>query len=145
MLIVSGGWPGGMLKEQSEMSNAINWFEIPAADFGRAVAFYRAILERPVVEMEFQGVPHGMLAADEGAVTGAIIARPVVAGGEPRPGADGPVLYLNAQGAIEAILARVEEAGGKLLTPVTPIAPQGHIAIFLDSEGNRVGLHQPPM
>ena len=127
------------------MSNAINWFEIPAAEFGRAVAFYRTVLEQPVVEREFQGVPHGFLAADEAAVTGAIIARPVVAGGEPRPGESGPVLYLNAAGAIEAILGRVEAAGGKVLTPVTPIGPQGHIALFLDSEGNRIGLHQPPM
>lgn len=126
------------------MSNAINWFEIPAVDFERAVRFYSAILDVEVSKGEFLGVPHGFFPADEGAVTGAIIGGTVVEGGEPRAGAAGTVIYLNAGDQIEAMAGRVAAAGGTLVTPPTPIAPQGMIALFIDSEGNRVGLHQPP-
>jgi uncharacterized protein len=41
-------------------------------------------------------------------------------------------------------VARVEPAGGRLLVAETPIGEQGAIAIFADSEGNRIGLHAPP-
>lgn len=128
------------------MANAINWFEIPAGDFERAVAFYRTVMGWPVPVGEFQGVPHGFFGTGEGgSVAGAIIARPVVEGGDAQAGHAGPVLYLNAGDQIEAIVARVAAAGGQVLAPVTAIAPQGHVAIFRDSEGNRVGLHAPPM
>ncbi len=126
------------------MSNAINWFEIPAADFERAVAFYSAVLGRPVQRREFLGVPHGFFPASPGAATGAIIARQVVAGGEPQAGPGGTLIYLNAGDEIAAMVGRVAAAGGEVLTPPTPIGPQGQIAIFRDSEGNRVGLHAPP-
>jgi predicted enzyme related to lactoylglutathione lyase len=146
MLVLSGAGPDeDKPKEYSAMRNAINWFEIPATDFDRAVAFYSTVLGVEVMRGEFAGVPHGFLPADEAAVGGAIIAGPVVAGGDAQAGAAGPVIYLNAGKQIEAIVARIATAGGKVLSPVTPIPPQGHIAIFLDSEGNRVGLHQPPM
>jgi predicted enzyme related to lactoylglutathione lyase len=127
------------------MRNAINWFEIPAANFDRAVAFYSAILGAPIHKGEFGGVPHGFFPADEGGVAGAIIAAATVPGSDANPGHAGPVLYLNAGGQLEAIVARVEAAGGQVLTPPTPIPPQGAVAVFRDSEGNRVGLHQPPM
>jgi predicted enzyme related to lactoylglutathione lyase len=127
------------------MRNAINWFEIPAVSFDRAVAFYSAILGASIHAEEFMGVRHGFLPTDEGGVGGAIIAAAVVPGADANPGHAGPTLYLNAGDQLEAIVARVEAAGGQVLAPPTPIAPQGAIAIFRDTEGNRVGLHQPPM
>jgi predicted enzyme related to lactoylglutathione lyase len=109
------------------------------------VAFYSAVLGAPVEVRAFGGVPHGFFPADEDGVAGAIIAGPVVAGGDANAGPVGTVLYLNAGDQLEAMVARVAAAGGRVLAPPTPIGPQGHIAIFIDSEGNRVGLHQPPM
>lgn len=127
------------------MRNAITWFEIPAANFDRAVAFYSAILGTPIQRGEFGGVPHGFFSADEGGVGGAIIAAATAPGSDANPGHAGPVIYLNAGDQLEAIVARVEAAGGQVLTPPTPIPPQGALAILRDTEGNRVGLHQPPM
>jgi predicted enzyme related to lactoylglutathione lyase len=49
---------------------------------------------------------------------------------------------LNADGAIDAMLERIVAAGGEIITPATPIPPTGQIAVFRDSEGNRIGLHQ---
>ncbi len=127
------------------MRNAINWFEIPARDFDRAVTFYDTIFGVTLHRGEFMGVPHGFFSMDEEGVSGAIIAHKVVPGGTEIPGETGSLLYLNADGQIDAILGRVESAGGKVIQPKADIAPQGFIAIFLDTEGNKVGLHQSSM
>lgn len=124
------------------MQNAINWFELPATDFERAVIFYEAVLAAPLRREIFVGVPHAIFSSDKDGMTGAIIAGALVVGGEPRPSQAGPVIYLNAGDQLAAILGRVEAAGGAVLTPPTQIGPEGQIAIFRDSEGNRVGLHQ---
>ena len=119
--------------------NAINWFEIPATDIARAITFYRTVLGQDIRAGEFMGVPHGFFSADQQGVAGAIIAPPDAA-----PSLDGPLIYLNAGQSLSAIVARVEPAGGRLLVAETPIGEQGAIAIFADSEGNRIGLHAPP-
>lgn len=36
-------------------------------------------------------------------------------------------------------------AGGKIVVPKTEISPEyGHMAVFIDTEGNRVALHSVP-
>ncbi|HEY1016103.1 MAG TPA: VOC family protein [Herpetosiphonaceae bacterium] len=120
------------------MTNAINWFEIPATNFERAVAFYGAVIGQELRTGEFLGVPHGFFPADERGVAGAVVAPEDAA-----PGSAGALIYLNAGFELDAMLSRVEPAGGKIETPRTSIGPQGSFAIFVDSEGNRVGLHEP--
>ncbi|NJO83182.1 MAG: VOC family protein [Blastochloris sp.] len=121
------------------MHNPITWFEIPAVEFDRAVSFYSAILNQDLHKSEFMGDPHGFFPVDAGGVGGAIIKREGLT-----PSATGIVIYLNAGNDLNGIVARVASAGGQVLTPVIPIDPQGHMAIILDTEGNHIGLHQPP-
>ena len=121
------------------MNNAINWFEIPAVNFDRAVTFYDTILGQPLRRGEFQRIPHGFFNADEQAVAGAVVLVP-----EYQPSLNGAVVYLNAGLDIDGVLGRVEAAGGKVVMPKMDIAPQGYIAQIVDTEGNKVGLHQPP-
>ena len=41
---------------------------------------------------------------------------------------------------------RVEAAGGKIMVPKTQISPDyGYMAVFIDTEGNRIGLHSIPI
>jgi len=121
------------------MKHAINWFEIPSADFDRAVAFYSTILDAPLRREVFGGTPNGVFAyeQDEGkdAVGGAVIFDP-----RSKPGMTGVIPYLNCDGKLDAVLGRVEKAGGKVLLPKTDIG-FGHIGLILDTEGNKVGLH----
>jgi predicted enzyme related to lactoylglutathione lyase len=43
------------------------------------------------------------------------------------------------------MLQRAAEAGGKILIPVADMGQMiGSIGFFLDSEGNRIGVHKPP-
>lgn len=39
------------------------------------------------------------------------------------------------------LLACVEKAGGKVVMPKTSLGENGFMAIFKDTEGNRVALH----
>ena len=60
-----------------------------------------------------------------------------------KPTADsGVTVWLNAGDDLQTALDRVSSAGGKILMEKTPISDEyGFMAMILDTEGNRVGLH----
>ena len=119
------------------MKNMLNWFEIPASDFNRAKKFYETIFACEIHAENFAGTMMGFLPADEGKVSGAI-----VAGESYVPSKDGSLIYLNGNPDLADVLSRVEAAGGKILLDKRQIAPEiGYMALFLDSEGNRLALH----
>jgi uncharacterized protein len=122
------------------MQNAINWFEIPAIDFDRAVAFYSTVLAIEIQKAEFMGEPQAFFPADQTSVGGAIVKSDRLT-----PSKTGTLVYLNL-GTVENLeqaLTRVESSGGKLLTSKTDIGEPGFIGIIQDSEGNGIGLHAP--
>jgi len=119
------------------MKNAINWFEIPVKDFGRAKKFYETLFGSPVTEMPHPVLKYGMLPADmENGVGGGI-----VQGDSYEPTDNGVLIYLNGGDDLSAPLSRVEKAGGKIILSKTPIGPNGFMAHFLDTEGNKLALH----
>jgi predicted enzyme related to lactoylglutathione lyase len=118
------------------MANALNWFEIPVSDFERALEFYNAIFETELASMVMSdGFPMGMFPAEDG-VGGAIIA-----GEGYVPSTKGSVVYLNGGEDLNDVLNRVETAGGQVVTAKMSIGENGFVAFFMDSEGNKVGLH----
>jgi predicted enzyme related to lactoylglutathione lyase len=55
---------------------------------------------------------------------------------------DGPLVYLNGNPDLQNVLDKVEAAGGKIMVPKTVISPEyGSMAVFIDTEGNRIALH----
>jgi len=124
--------------KESEMNNAINWFEIPVRDMDRAQKFYETLLGAPL-KRETMG-PHtlAVFSFDEAGVGGCLLAGE----GTPEPASNGTLAYLNARPTLDAVLARVEAAGGRITTPkVTLPGDMGVFAHIADTEGNRVGLH----
>lgn len=126
------------------MKNAIIWADIPVIDMTRARAFYAAILQQDVPEMEGSNGSVALLPSDQGGV-GVDLAK----GEDFTPCATGTTVYLdtgNDEAELDAMLSRVEPAGGKILQPKTLMGDVvGSIAFFLDSEGNRIGLHHGTM
>ena len=121
------------------MANAINWFEIPASNFERAKKFYSEILNAELAAQEMQGTEMAFFPMDGDGVGGA-----VCAGKDYKPSAEGTVPYLNGGSDLATILNRVESAGGKIVMPKTKISDEiGHMALFFDSEGNKIALHSP--
>jgi uncharacterized protein len=57
----------------------------------------------------------------------------------------GPLLYLDANPDVQIVLDRVEAAGGQVIVPKTEISEDyGFMAVFIDTEGNRIALHSVP-
>lgn len=121
------------------MSSVINWFDIPATNFDRAVTFYEKVLDVRLIRENMLGAQMAIFPAKPDEATGAVIARDGVA-----PGATGVTIYLKAGKDVSVALARVATAGGKVVHPKTFIKEGwGYFAIILDSEGNAIGLHSP--
>jgi hypothetical protein len=126
------------------MNNAISWFEIPATDLPRAQKFYEAIFGIQMVSMDLENIKMRMFPLNDmmTQIGGAV----VDSGGFHKPSlTDGPLIYLNGNPDVQNILDKVEAAGGKIMVPKTQISPEyGYMAVFVDSEGNRIGLHSIP-
>lgn len=121
----------------SASPHAISWFEVPVTDFARAKAFYEALLGRPVEVMTMGPSTMGFLSTSPDAVGGAI-----VHGDGTAPSQSGTLVYLNGGDDLAVVLARVQPAGGTVAGPKTEIGNGfGFFAHFVDTEGNRVGLH----
>lgn len=121
------------------MKSYISIFEIPATDISRAIKFYQAILGIKIKKMEMQGMEMGILPY-EGQMVTVVIMK---AEGN-KPSADGVTVYLNGGDNLQVILDKVEENGGKIIVPKTAHADEsGFFALFLDTEGNRLGLDSP--
>lgn len=123
-------------------THALRWFEIPALDLDRAFAFYHAVLGGGVRMGTFGGAPLALFDVPFStgeAVGGSIVKREGLA-----PGSDGPLIYLSIGLPLEDAVGRVAGAGGTVLAPHIPLGSFGTAAMIRDTEGNRVGLLQPP-
>ena len=126
------------------MKNAISWFEIPSKDIDRATKFYETIFNIKLNAMDMPNIRMRMFPIDNpmDGIGGAI----VQSDGFHNPSAsDGPLVYLNGNPDVQAVLDKVEGAGGKIMVPKTEISPEyGYMAVIIDTEGNRIGLHSVP-
>ena len=116
------------------MKKLIAFFEIPAADFRRAIDFYETVLNMklPTCECEEEKMAF-FTEGDEfvGAVSYA-------SNFDFLPSTHGVLIHFNCED-IEQTL----EKGGKVVIPRTKIEAEGrgYFAVFVDTEGNRVGIY----
>lgn len=123
----------------STSRNAINWFEIPALDIQRAKKFYETILDIELALLDLED--HHKMAVfpgDQDSVSGALVYNDWYKPSETH----GPLIYLNANPDLKIVEERIVEAGGTVIFSKRQISPDhGYMAVFLDTEGNRVALH----
>ena len=126
------------------MKDAISWFEIPVSDIDRAQKFYETIFGVKLIPMDMQAVKMRMFPIDnpmEG-IGGALVYMPEMYEISSKAGV---LIYLNANPDVKIVLDKIEKAGGKVIVPKTEISPEhGFMGIFIDTEGNRIGLHSVP-
>ena len=123
--------------------NAISWFEIPTTDITRAQEFYEAIFDIKMIPLESPQIRMRMFPTESPMnVGGALVYNSQFY----KPSAtDGPLIYLNGNPDVQHILDKVEAAGGTTVVPKTQISPEyGYMAVFMDTEGNRIALHSVP-
>lgn len=124
--------------------NIFGWIEIPVSNMERAIQFYQTVFNIQLHRQQMGDLDMAWFPWIEGGAPGA--------GGALayqkdmyQPSQQGTLAYLMSQeDNLNVELARIEAAGGKVLMPKTPIgddAAFGYMALFNDTEGNRVALH----
>jgi uncharacterized protein len=120
-------------------ANALNWFEIPANDISRAKSFYENAFNIKMETANMMGMDMAMFPYDPGSgkASGCLCKSEMH-----KPSADGSVIYLNGNPNLQQVLDKVESGGGKVVMPKTKINDEvGFMAFFIDTEGNKMGLH----
>ena len=126
------------------MKNAISWFEIPTIDIERAQKFYEAIFQIKLEPLETDNFKMRMFPLDNpmNGVGGTLVKTD---GFHVPSATDGPLIYLNGNPDVQIVVDRIEAAGGKITVPKTKISDEyGYMAVFIDTEGNRIALHSVP-
>ncbi|HEX5109716.1 MAG TPA: VOC family protein [Vicinamibacterales bacterium] len=116
-------------------------FEIPFDNKARAMKFYADTFGWQLSDMpQMNYVSAQTVAVDDkhmpkerGAINGGLTPRPKEA--------PAPTVYLDVP-SVQQALTDVQAAGGKVVTPFTPIPGMGAYARVADTEGNVIGLFQ---
>lgn len=120
------------------MKSVINWFEIPVAEMDRAIKFYEPVMQVSLRRETIDCAELAVFPHDDPATGGALAKFDGIT-----PSHQGAIIYLHTDN-LAATLDRVASAGGAcVFGPLELPQGIGTIALFTDSEGNRVGLHQP--
>jgi predicted enzyme related to lactoylglutathione lyase len=116
------------------MKKLISWVEIPATDMERAVKFYNALLGLDLEILDFGEEKMACFPGDEGAISQAP---------DFNPSKDGVLVSLNMEDGLDEALTTIQRHGGSVVRSKTKIEAEGrgYFALFLDSEGNKVGLY----
>ncbi len=117
--------------------NPVGWFEIYVQDMERAKAFYESVfdvkLERLGAEQpELWKFPQSMNSYGASGALASVEGMP--------SGGNSTLVYFTCENCADE-LARVPDAGGKIMKEKFSIGEYGHIALAFDTEGNMFGLH----
>jgi hypothetical protein len=118
------------------MKHLVNWIEILVTDMDRACRFYSDILGIELQRMELGGSLYALFPTEDRFNAGAL-----VMGAHRAPRKDGTLIYLDGSPDLAEILAKVSKAGGQVAMKKTWLSKEaGFAGLFLDSEGNSIGL-----
>ncbi|UCC62038.1 MAG: VOC family protein [Anaerolineae bacterium] len=114
------------------MKHTFAHFEIPADDVKRAIKFYTNLFGWQISAAEgfedYWFIETGKAGQD---LAGGLMAR--------QAPDQGPVYYVQVE-SVADYAAKVEELGGKVIVPQSPVPGMGWFAHFQDTEGNVFAL-----
>ena len=119
------------------MKNLVAFFEIPADNFERTVKFYETVLGVSLYVMECETEKMAFFPEENGVCPGAVSWAK-----DFRPSKDGVLIHFQVEN-METAMNAIEKNGGTITRPKTKIEVEGRgfFSLFIDSEGNRVGLY----
>ncbi|MBV7316553.1 VOC family protein [Shewanella sp. NIFS-20-20] len=117
---------------------ALVWADIPVIDMNRAMAFYHQHFTFTFSQMTMDDMEYAIVEQleEQGAGIG-LLYHP-----EAMPSTTGSVVYLQQTGSLQQKVDNLGAAGVKVVLPPKAIqdGEHGYIALFIDCEGNKVGL-----
>jgi predicted enzyme related to lactoylglutathione lyase len=116
-------------------------FEIPFDNKQRAMKFYaesfgwqlKDMPDMNYVMAQSVAVDDKQMPKESGAINGGLFQRP--------KDAPHPTIYVGVK-SVDATIRKIQAAGGKIVTPNTPIPGMGAYARVADTEGNVIGLFE---
>lgn len=119
------------------MRNPVNWFEIAATDLERAKNFYSNVFNAQFEFVDMPDNPMYMFAGDPQSpnAMGALVKSE-----HNQPSTEGTIIFFQCEDLAQEE-SRVAANGGQVIMPKTAIGEHGFIGQFIDTEGNRIGLH----
>ncbi len=122
-------------------NNILGWFEIPVVNLERAVNFYESVfgIKMEILDLGDLKMARFPFRDNAPGAQGALSCHEKYY----KPSVDGVLIYLSSQsGDLNSDLKKVEDAGGKVIFPRRQISEAfGYMAMFIDTEGNRIALH----
>ncbi len=117
--------------------NPVGWFDLNVANLDRAKKFYETVFNLKLADapMEWGKQSFFPFNPQSANISGALVEKK-----EYKPNSNNTVIYFETENII-AEEQRIEKAGGKVVQPKMNIGEFGFISIFIDTEGNTVGLH----
>jgi len=118
-------------------ANPVGWYDIYVANLDRAKEFYGTVFNLTLTDLPIEWGKQALFPFDHENrnISGALVEKEDFI-----PGANNTVVYFETEDCITEE-KKIEEAGGKVVKPKMSIGEFGFISIFIDSEGNTVGLH----
>lgn len=119
-------------------NNVVGWFEIPVTNMDRAIKFYETVFNynlhhEPMGPLDMAWFPF----SDGSGAAGSLVCHEDFY----QPHSNGTLVYFSSED-VNNELSKIEAAGGTILQPKTLIKEDiGYMALFMDSEGNRIALH----
>jgi len=121
------------------MKRLVAFFEIPCNDFERAVKFYENIFGIKMPSFDCDSEKMAFFPEEDGLAPGAISWAQDFT---PSTHGKGVLISLNCDD-ISTTLEKIEANGGKAIIGKSKIEAdnRGYFCVFIDSEGNRIGLY----
>lgn len=116
--------------------NPVCWFDIHVSNIERGKKFYETVFDIKLVDLPIEWGKQSTFPFDEqGAnATGALVEKEDMAAG-----GNNTIVYFASEDCVTEE-SRVENAGGKIIRPKMAIGEFGFISLFLDTDGNTIGL-----
>ena len=118
-------------------SNPVGWFDINVSNLDRAKKFYETVFNIQLFDAPTEWGKQSFFPFNHESpnISGALVEKK-----DMQPNANNTIVYFETEDCITEE-KRIEQAGGQLVQPKTNIGEFGFVSIFIDSEGNTIGLH----
>jgi uncharacterized protein len=117
--------------------NPVGWFDIYVSNLDRAKKFYETVFNTQLVDLPIEWGKQALFPSDNDGrnISGALVEKE-----ERAAGGNNTIVYFVSEDCITEE-ARVEKAGGKIISPKMSIGEFGFVSIVSDTEGNTIGFH----